>query len=236
MLLLFVLFCMVWLYTLDIQQKEPRIVDDTSPRVRGAHLKPPREASSHTNINAKSPEVRGAPHKLLKPPREASSHININAISPEVRGAPQVLSKPPREASSHTATGPEVRGAPHMLLKPPREASSHIITEILTTSIKKIRINIPWVRGAPEALLQKPFYAAALFISLFIYVAFRSRWHTTPAVPEIASSDTEDPRYREFFATEEEIKFATQQADLPVLPPPPPVLPIKVRRKLHRGQ
>ena len=106
----------------------------------------------------------------------------------------------------------------------------------LTTSIKKIRITIPWVRGAPEALLQKPYYAAALFISLFIYVAFRSRWHTTPAMPEIASSDNEDPRYREFFATEEEIKFATQQADMPVLPPPPPVPPIKVRRKLHRGQ
>ena len=65
---------------------------------------------------------------LLKPPREASSHININAISPEVRGAPQLLEKPPREASPHKniiATDPEVRGAPHQVPKPPREASSH---------------------------------------------------------------------------------------------------------------
>ena len=178
MLLLLVLFCMVWLYTLDIQQKEPRIVDDTSPRVRGAHLKPPREASSHTNINAKSPEVRGAPHKLLKPPREASSHININAISPEVRGAPQVLSKPPREASSHTATGPEVRGAPHMLLKPPREASSHININAIS----------PEVRGAPPLLEKPPREASSHKNIIATDPEVRGAPHQVPKPPREASS------------------------------------------------
>ena len=82
-----------------------------------------------------------------------------------------------------------------------------------------------------------------LTLFLFLCVAFGAgMWLPPPAIPGIVSDSdrcdpeechADDPRYREFFATEEEIREASLQATMPMLPTPPKI-PIKARRKQHR--